>query len=392
WRGKLAQSYARSNQFEKAIHLYETLPNQAYKLAFLYFDSGQYNKALRLLNALKVSGNKSTDIAWLKFWSLYFTKQYQTALTFLNTLPDENDKNLKKKIIYWQAVTWEKLGNQKKSRELYNIVSVSNTPDYYAYLAQHKLHESTFIPDSIVKTDFLLKPTQVEFKTDRLPDKTAQSVFDYLNSRLLGTSTDESELTIDDFSDRGQKLYFNGSYNYLAALGTIFLKTRPPTFTEQAYFWAYPLAYKEWVYFYAGIYGVDPFLSLAIMKQESGYRPAISSPALALGLMQIIPQTSRDLANELKIDYFHHEDLKLAPLNIQMGTFYLKKRLGEYGPHLPYIIASYNAGPLAVNRWKAQGDHMQPDEFVEQIPFDETQNYVKKVLTNYWTYLLLYTK
>jgi len=394
---RLAQCYARSNQFEKAIKLYSSpnkgsikLGNMPYRLAFLYFDSGRYKEALHHLS--QSSGGKKNNDAnlWLRFWSHYFLKDYKNALKVLDESTLVKEKSAQKKLTYWRARTLEKLGQKSLAKEAYKKLLFQNQPDYYDYLASQRLEFGSLEKSILVNLAKFKKPTQNPVPQINQFASTQSNIYTYLSSRLVGLSG--LSAPVIDTLPQIDKLYLSSSYNTLTAIGSVQLKTRPPTFSQNAYYWAHPLAYREWVYFYSGLNGLDPFLSLSIMKQESGFRPAVESPALALGLMQIIPQTSRDLAKEVNMKRFHHQDIAIPHNNIRLATHYLKQRFSEFGNNLSYIIASYNAGPMAVNRWRLTGDHMEADEFIEQIPYDETQNYVKKVLTNYWTYLLLYTK
>ena len=77
---------------------------------------------------------------------------------------------------------------------------------------------------------------------------------------------------------------------------------------------------------------------------------------------------------------------------IELGVWYLKQRTNQFNDNLVYAIASYNAGPEAVERWKKWGNKLPPDLFIELIPYDETRDYVKKVLRSYWVYRKLYVQ
>lgn len=394
---RLTQCYSRSNQFEKAINIYKSklshdiqLTNQPYRLAFLNYDSGNYKQAQRLLNQLKPDKSNNMDIFWLRFWCHYFLGEYTQALELLNQSTFLGDKISSNKAIYWKARILEKLKREQEAKLMYKSISDNMRPDFYNYLAWQRLKFKTFVPGILIDLKSFNRPTSEMQPVSFTIPKTRNAIFTYLYTRLFGISGPTFENS--DRLTQTENLYLSSSFNTLTAIGTTQLKVRPPNFSQQAYYWAHPLAYREWVYFYSGLQGLDPFLSLSIMKQESAFRPSVESPALALGLMQIIPQTSRDLARELQIKRFHHQDITNPANNIKLATYYLKNLSGQFNNNLPYIIASYNAGPMAVNRWRYTGDKMEPDEFIEQIPYDETQNYVKKVLTNYWTYYLLYIK
>lgn len=114
------------------------------------------------------------------------------------------------------------------------------------------------------------------------------------------------------------------------------------------------------------------------------------SPAGALGLMQIMPRTARRMTEKLGIKNFSSEQLLDPPLAIHIGTAYLKRLLGQFNQSAPLAAAAYNAGPHRVISWIRSFGSLQMDEFIEHIPFQETRNYVKKVVSNQQAYSHLY--
>lgn len=135
---------------------------------------------------------------------------------------------------------------------------------------------------------------------------------------------------------------------------------------------------------------LDPWLVVSLIRQESGFRPMTVSSAGAMGLMQIIPQTALRLVGESKRMKFKWPEMFEPEVSIELGVFYLKFLAGLFGgePHL--MIAAYNAGEEAVSRWLALRKNDPLAVFIEEIPYDQTQNYVQRVLTNYWSYSWLY--
>jgi len=153
---------------------------------------------------------------------------------------------------------------------------------------------------------------------------------------------------------------------------------------------AWPQAFREWVASAEQEFRFDPALVYAIMREESEYRPEVSSPAGALGLMQIIPPTANRIAAELALAGFEPAQLFDPALNIRFGTFYLRSLVARFDGSRPLAIASYNAGPEAVSRW-LRLDGAQPDDvFVDSVPYGETRRYVRRVLRSYHLYRLLY--
>ncbi len=136
--------------------------------------------------------------------------------------------------------------------------------------------------------------------------------------------------------------------------------------------------------------GVDPLLLLALVRQESGFDARAQSSANALGLTQVIPPTARDIARQLgRSATFQVSDLFKPGVSLEFGAVYLAHQLEHYGGRVLPALAGYNAGNGNADSWLAAWGN-DPDVFVEQIPFAETQHYVKVVYENYRHYLELY--
>lgn len=148
----------------------------------------------------------------------------------------------------------------------------------------------------------------------------------------------------------------------------------------------YPLAYWEEVEEAGKKNGVDPYLLLAVIREESRFDTDARSIAGARGLMQLMPQTAQRIAAGTGNPFQGPDTLFQPRTNILIGAAYLKKLITEFGG-IPYAVAAYNAGEEVVRDWMRQGKHATVDEFIEDIPYYETQHYVKKVLTSYFQYL-----
>jgi soluble lytic murein transglycosylase len=160
---------------------------------------------------------------------------------------------------------------------------------------------------------------------------------------------------------------------------------------RESWLWqcAYPNPYPEWVSEYTARWQVSPALVYAIMRQESGFHSSIESPARARGLMQIIPPTASRFAEELGEEVI--TGLMDSPRhNIRYGTYYLHKLLATFEQHPAPAIAAYNAGPYSAMRWRHATTELPVELFIARIPFDETRNYVQRVLANLRIYETLY--
>ncbi len=149
----------------------------------------------------------------------------------------------------------------------------------------------------------------------------------------------------------------------------------------------YPFPYADLIQTWAGKRQLNPLLVTSLMRQESRFEANIRSSAGAAGLMQVMPATAQWIKDQAGMAGY---DLDNPDDNIKLGTWYLDYTHSEYENHSLFAVASYNAGPGNVAKWINQGNFADADEFVEQIPFPETQGYVRAVFGGYWNYLRLY--
>jgi soluble lytic murein transglycosylase len=152
----------------------------------------------------------------------------------------------------------------------------------------------------------------------------------------------------------------------------------------------FPRGYWTQVKTHAARHGLDPYLVAALIRQESGYAPDAVSSVGARGLMQLMPATADRLARVAGTPAPALRDLEQPEINIAHGTAYMRELYGRYGPSLHKILAAYNAGEDAVAKWEGRFPDAPPDEFVEQISYRETRDFVKAVLRNYRAYRALY--
>jgi len=161
--------------------------------------------------------------------------------------------------------------------------------------------------------------------------------------------------------------------------------------SQKSIYWQarYPFPYFQEIEKWSISRQLNPLLVTALMRQESRFQTKIKSPVGATGLMQVMPSTAAWIAPQMNAD-IKKINLENANDNIMLGTWYLDYTHRQYSNNSMLAIASYNAGPGNVAKWLQTIPKKDPDEFVEEIPFDETKNYVRQVFGNYWNYLRLY--
>jgi len=151
----------------------------------------------------------------------------------------------------------------------------------------------------------------------------------------------------------------------------------------------FPLDYWDLIEKHSKAKSLDPFLVAALMAQESTFTAEIRSAANARGLMQVMPSTGRLYARKIGIRPFTTASLSQPETNVRIGVQYLKDLVDRFGG-IHYALASYNAGDARVAEWIRDAPDLPADEFIDSIPFPETQNYVKRIIGTAEDYRRLY--
>ncbi len=157
-------------------------------------------------------------------------------------------------------------------------------------------------------------------------------------------------------------------------------------------FWKllFPMPFRRELLTYASQRNLEPHMLAALIRQESEFNPQALSRAKACGLTQVMPGTGRQLARQVGIKKFSTRMLFQPATNLQLGTYYLRSQLDNWGGQWERTLAAYNAGPNRVKEWVKWGSFEEPAEFVESIPFTETREYVQAIVRNASVYRRLY--
>lgn len=152
----------------------------------------------------------------------------------------------------------------------------------------------------------------------------------------------------------------------------------------------YPAPYRDDMTSSGSKEKVDPRFMLGIARQESRFDPTAKSGAAARGLFQFIPATANQISKELKLANFNQNDLYLPATAINFAGHYMGALFAEFKDNPYAVAASYNGGEAAVRRWIARAQNSDVDRFVIEIAYQESKDYVYKVMNNYWAYNQLY--
>src|SRR6202140_617082 len=182
--------------------------------------------------------------------------------------------------------------------------------------------------------------------------------------------------------DRGIEIMKRATPNYFA----VDIPDLPRPYWEALF----PKAYWTDLRKYSVLNGLDPYLVASLVRQESEFNALALSRANAVGLMQLLPNTGKTVAKQVKLKGYSAPQLYTPAVNLELGTRYFKEMVDKYNGQFEYALAAYNAGTDRVGDWLGQGHYRDPQEFVESIPFTETREYVQAILRNANVYRQLY--
>ena len=323
------------------------------------------------------SGQFSADSLFNLFMTKFMQKKYYEAqrLGFLHIKKFPN-ANSSPAVMYFMGRIAHKLKHYE-SENVYYKKTIENFPDsYYAYRANYNLY----------KADGILPFENITPKPVVFPYKQSMENNLVVKLALLKDYDLVGELCKKDKFIQSWIAYQKGNYTISAILARNAMEEldiKPP-FDDLRWRLIYPLHYYDLVTKYKG--NNNPIVLEAILKEESHFNPYAGSGVGAQGLMQLMPGTYSEVAKRMNIK----GDIYNPDNNILAGSGYyegLRKVLG--GKDL-YAISAYNGGIGSVTKWFSKIVYNDVDEFVEQIPYPETKNYVKKVLRSYWVYGNIY--
>ncbi|QQR81202.1 MAG: transglycosylase SLT domain-containing protein [Deltaproteobacteria bacterium] len=321
-------------------------------------------------------------------WSQYRLGHYREALDSYEEAIQQGETA---QLLYWKARSLEKNKKNKtgeKPQEVYQNIIQMYPATYYAVRAAERLNRLG------IGTDYKSWWTPVGLQWSE--EEKEFSASSYLDKIYTLTSLDliaDAEVEIrlarqnnDDSQWEGLPLP-NDPRRFVKKSDAYRFHFRIPTQDTE-----YRLPYADFLFSEIKRHQnfIDPFLVYAIMRQESRYRPSIVSPVGAIGLLQIMPYTGRKLSKEAGWSVFTPSWLRDPLTNIELSVFYLKKLDNLFAGKWYATVASYNAGEFAVSQWLKQRHGLSEEEFIEEIPYGETRDYVKKIYTNWKAYQTIY--
>jgi soluble lytic murein transglycosylase len=310
---------------------------------------------------------------------------------------------------YWRARLLEPRGEagRRAARAIWSDLVARYPTDYYGLLSRARLagEDGDALPSPVLAATEETEPVRWDAGAVRADPHFAAGVLllrlglardaaeelgaiDPGRLREAGQASPDGVLLVAHLLDRAGD--HRAAHHLLRTRAREALRRAPEGENLRAWRIAYPPAFRADVRRWAPPAGVPIDLLQALMREESALDPRALSPAGAVGLTQLMPTTAQEVARRAGMGRIRRESLSDASTNIRLGSRYLGELLRRFDGQVALALAAYNAGPGAVSRWLDQRRGLELDEFVEEIPVEETRGYVKRVLRSYAAYRLLY--
>jgi soluble lytic murein transglycosylase len=351
---------------------------------------GQRDEAFSLFERVVKRSPRSGYAAaarWRLAWAAYREARLEQAITHFEGLEaSEDDAVAALRPRYWRIRASERLGDPEAAAEYADLFPFS----YYGWRARER---STGVaaaraPEPIRNGTTALDPAVLErpriLLEAGLVDASRQEL-DRLARRARGV---HDRLALAQlYANAGN---FHRPQRLMVDAYTEQLARGPVPGHVELWWHAWPAPFDEEMRG-ARLDGMEvaPELVYSVMREESGYRPGVVSVSGARGLLQLMPATAERVARESRIGEFSADDLFEPRVNIRLGSDYLAGLLRRFEGRASAAIGSYNAGPHVVARW-IEARPGEDDVWVEEIPYDQTRGYVKRVLRSVQAYRVLY--
>jgi soluble lytic murein transglycosylase len=377
-------------------------------------DDEQADQVFRDLYARLPKGKYAERAAWKIGWWAYKHSRYaDTTKFFEEAAANFPHSDYRPSFLYWSARAHEALGERDLADARYRLVLTDYQNTYYGHLTVARFSQRhEVVPDiepiAVMETGSNPPPASAgaPAATDagshlepRMPPNAEQ-----IRALLVLGLTDQA---IDElqYAQRmwGESPVVSATMAWVRnqggdlRAGITIMKRAYPQFMAaggdklpiEIRKVMYPVDYWPAIQKQATGKSVDPYLVASLILQESTFSPAARSSANAVGLMQLVASTGRQYARSLRIRRFSPAMLTRPDTNLRLGLAYFSDLIKRFGGE-HFALAGYNAGEHRVAQWMAERPGLSREEFIDDIPFPETQNYVKRILAAAEEYRRLY--
>jgi len=336
-------------------------------------------------------GRFAERAAWKAGWWAYRHDDMAGAVKYFETgAANFTRSDFRPPWLYWSARAKENLGDRAGAAERFTLTATDYRNSYYGRLALARLGQQQAVPLGVTESP----------SARTAPPPTARQIGLLLSLGLHDLALSETQFARRIFGDSAVLRATSALAQFRAGrlrLGINAMKRAYPQYLAaggeslpaDVLRVLFPLDHWPLLESSARAQGLDPYLIAALSAQESTFDAGIRSSAGAIGLMQVMPATGRGFARRLGIKPFSSRRLTEPKVNVAIGTKYFADLMRQFGG-AAYALASYNAGENRVVRWRAERPGLPTDEWIDDIPFPETQNYVKRILGTAEDYRRLY--
>ncbi len=344
-------------------------------------------------------GRHAERASWKLGWAAYREKRDdETIAVFERAALASPRSDYRPAWVYWAGRAHERRGERALAMQRYEVVAYDYLNSYYGRLAARRLTAAGRVPGRL--TAPLVAPATLTTIPVEVPPATQARIRALLAANLVDDAVAEIQHAqrtagASPVLDATHAWALNRRGDLRRAI-TIMKRAYPQYLTADGERVAdeiqrviFPVEYWPLIRKYATQRDLDPYMVAALISQESTFQPDARSAAKAVGLMQVLPSTGRRLARAERIPRFSPAKLTDPEVNVRLGTRYFAGLVDRFGG-AHFALASYNAGESRVVRWQNDKPGVEREEFIDDIPFPETQNYVKKILGTVDDYRRLY--
>ena len=334
------------------------------------------------------AGANAERAAWRSGWWAYTHRNYaETIRVFDDAFARFQRSDYRSAWIYWSTRARQQMGQRDAAAEGYRTAIALYQNSYYGREALRSLSELTGTPASSVARVRLaaapaITPGDLPANARLITRLLEVELYDEAIGELKRTERDAGSsplITATLAYAWNRKGEFRTAITLMRRAYPQFMAAGGETLPVDIRRVIFPMAYWDLIQKYADGRGLDPHLMAALITQESTFQADVKSGANAWGLMQILPSTGRSYATKLGIKPWRVSKLTNAEVNIRIGMAYFADLSKRYDGVVGALVA-YNAGGSRYRKWVAEYPGADRDEFIDNIPFFETQNYLKRIL------------
>ena len=389
WKGVTLMSMGREKEAIGTFELLHKLNPQSswtrkslLKAARLRHLGGELKEARRLYSLIieKYPRRKeASKSAWNLGWLHYRNKEYEKAVEIFSNRAWANWGG-RQRFLYWYARAAEKTGD--KPGALFALGKLADSPKitYYSTLAKLRLKKNLLLPR---------RPATAHAENPFGKNPALEKFLFFAKAGIYDLALREAELLRPQAKTVGQRLYLASLYLQAQDYKSSITMANGIRFPDALRF-SFPKGFEERVRIFSRKYALDEFLVYSVIREESHFDKEAVSVSDARGLMQLLPSTALETAGKAGLGNFETPQLFSPDVNLDLGCYYLSWLLEIFEGNFAVSLAGYNGGPTSAKIWYEENGSLAVDEFIEEIPFEQSRNYVKKILRSYAAYEAVY--